>query len=123
MPAPRFVTGREWSDCTIADASSSGARVIFPGIPPAGRDDNVIVEVPQVGMINARVMRSTGNSLGLAFEEVDDDIRDDLIRFLYTVPRQVTVTEPPRATDLLPVIAKRFFGPDLVPNVPHDRPK
>jgi cellulose synthase (UDP-forming) len=108
-----LVSASGWSDCTIGDASLSGALVTFPDTPPAHLGDPVIVDVPQLGMMNARVMRTTGNVLGLAFEDVRDDTKDNLIRFLYTVPRQITASQTPQVTTLLSILTKRFFGPEL----------
>jgi cellulose synthase (UDP-forming) len=109
----RFVSDREWSDCVIADASLSGARLIFQDAPPASTDDTVIVDVPEIGLLNARVARRTVNTLGLAFQDVDEDTKDDLIRFLYTRPRAITIADAPQATFLIPVIFKRLFGAEL----------
>jgi cellulose synthase (UDP-forming) len=113
----RIVSDGGWSDCMIADASLSGARVIFHDMtPPASQDDTVIVDIPEVGLLNARVARRTAHTLGLAFEEVSEDTKDDLIRFLYTRPRAITIAEAPQAAFLLPVIFKRLFGPEFASN-------
>jgi cellulose synthase (UDP-forming) len=109
----RFISDGEWSDCVIADASLSGAHVIFQDAPPASPDDTVIVDVPELGLLNARVARRTVNTLGLAFQDVEEDTKDDLIRFLYTRPRAITIVEAPQAAFLIPVIFKRLFGPEL----------
>jgi cellulose synthase (UDP-forming) len=115
----RLLSANGWSACTIGDASLSGARLIFPEAAPAAAGDPVVVDVPDVGIISARVVRASANSLGLVFEDVSEESKDDLIRFLYTMPRQITVSEPPKATALFPLIAKRLLGPDLVSNQPH----
>src|SRR5262249_46417058 len=110
----RYLADDGWLNCTIADGSLTGALVIFPGLPPASRGERIVIEVPQVGVLDAAVVRSAEHSLGVQFEDVEETTRDNLIRFLYTVPRPVTIAKPPRATSLLPVIARRLFGADLI---------
>jgi cellulose synthase (UDP-forming) len=105
----RFAGDAGWADCTIADASLSGLRITFPGLPPARVGDLVTVEMPDVGLLSARVMRGGGNSLGLSFQDVDEDTKDKLIRTLYTVPRTVTLDAPPKFLSLVPVVAKMMF--------------
>jgi len=114
----RIVSDAGWVDCTIADASLSGAMLLFGNVVPAPVGDHVIVEVPDVGMVTARVARTTANGLGVTFEDVGEDIKDDLIRLLYTMPREVTVAEAPRAATLLPIMFRRLFGSELVPRSP-----
>ena len=110
-----LVSDSGYTVCTIADASLSGALAIFPDTPPASLGDTVIIDVPQLGIFSARVMRRAKNALGLVFEDVSDDSKDALIRYLYTVPRQVTLTLAPRASSLFPIIARQLFGPDRGP--------
>jgi len=73
----------------------------------------VIIDVPQVGMLSARVKRVMADALGVSFEDVSDDIRDRLIRFLFTVTRPVTLGGLPRPGAILPVLARRLFGSDF----------
>jgi hypothetical protein len=117
----RFVSDRGWSDCVISDASLSGALVVFEDEPPGDAGDHVIVDVPEVGIVTARVARKIAHGLGLDFEEVSEDLKDRLIRFLYTVPRTITVTGAPRARTIVPIMLKRLFGPDLGPRLRHDK--
>ena len=119
----RIVSAGGWSDCPIGDASLTGVLVIFPAAPTAEIGDPVIIDVPQVGMLTARVARTPKNGLGLAFEDASDEARDHLIRYLYAVPRRITVSEAPRAATLFHILAKRLFGPDLVQPVHHSEPK
>jgi len=107
-----------WADCTICDASLSGAQVMFSDSPPACLGESIMIDMPDVGMLSARVMRTTENALGLAFEDVSEIAKDNLIRFLFTVPREMMIADIPRATTLLPIIAKRLFGPDFVSGQP-----
>jgi len=115
----RVIANNEWSDCTIADASLSGALAIFRDTPPADPGDDVLIEVPEVGLVTAHVARKTKNTLGLAFDDVNEGTRDGLIRFLYTRPRAITLSEAPRARTLIPILFKRLFGPELA-DVRHD---
>jgi cellulose synthase (UDP-forming) len=117
----RLISDSGWSDCVIGDASLSGALVVFEDAPPADVGDHVIVDVPEVGMVTARVARKVVHGLGLDFEEVSEDLKDGLIRFLYTVPRTITMTGAPQARTLVPIMLKRLFGPDLGPRLRHDK--
>jgi cellulose synthase (UDP-forming) len=111
----RIMTDAGWLDGIIADASLSGAMMRFRDMPAASAGDHVIVDIPDVGVVNARVARQAAGSLGLAFEDVSEDLKDELIRFLYTVPRTVTASSPSPSTALITIIAKRLFGPELTP--------
>jgi cellulose synthase (UDP-forming) len=110
----RIMSDDGWVDCVIGDASLSGALALFRDPPAVAIGDYLTVEIPEVGLVSARVARRTANGLGLAFEDVSEEVKDDLIRLLYTVPRAVTMTDAPRATTLLPILFKRLFGPDHV---------
>jgi hypothetical protein len=110
----RLLSDNEWLDCTIGDASLSGAMVVFKDPPATAVGDYLAVEIPGVGLLGARVARRTPNGLGLAFEDVGEDLKDGLIRLLYTVPREVTMAGVPQATTLVPILLKRFFGPDHI---------
>jgi cellulose synthase/poly-beta-1,6-N-acetylglucosamine synthase-like glycosyltransferase len=110
----RIISGDKWQDCLISDASLSGAMVLLQGPSTATIGDYLTVEVPEVGLVSARVARETSDGLGLAFEDVDDELKDALIRLLYTVPRQVTIDSALHARTLVPVLFKRLFGPDHV---------
>jgi cellulose synthase (UDP-forming) len=109
----RFVTDDGWSDCTIADASVSGALIRFTGKPPAALGELVTIELPNVGLLSARVARVQGEALGVAFEDTPDDVHDNLIRALYTVPRPITL-HAPKSRALVSGIVKRLLGPDIV---------
>jgi hypothetical protein len=79
----------------------------------------VLVEVLEVGLVTAYVARKTKNAHGLAFDDVNEGTRDGLIRFLYTRPRAITLSEAPRARTLIPILFKRLFGPEFA-DVRHD---
>lgn len=118
----RMVAGGEWSDCLIGDASVSGALLVFPDAAPVGLCEAILVDVPQVGLVDGRVVRLVGNALGVNFEYEHEDIGDNLIRFLYTAARRITLAEPPKAASLITAVTKRFFGPDLLPYLRGDKP-
>jgi hypothetical protein len=103
----------DWWECTIADASLSGALLAFRDAPPGKTGDQVMIEMPDVGLLSARVARATATALAIAFEDLSGEAKDNLIRVLYTLPRPVALTEPPETSKLLSVMAKRLFGPDL----------
>ena len=108
----RVISGDNWAECVISDASLSGAMVVFQVPSTVTVGDYLTIEIPGVGLVSARVARSTPRGLGIAFEDVSEDAKDALIRLLYTVPRKVTMTGVPQAKTLVPVLLKRFFGPD-----------
>jgi cellulose synthase (UDP-forming) len=110
----RIISGDDWVDCLISDASLSGAMVLFQSSSTARIGDYLTVEIPGVGLVSARVARNTPRGLGLAFEDVSEDVKDALIRLLYTVPRRVTMAGVPQAKTLVPILLKRLFGPDPI---------
>jgi cellulose synthase/poly-beta-1,6-N-acetylglucosamine synthase-like glycosyltransferase len=102
----------DWWECTIADASLSGALLAFRDAAPAKTGDQVMIEMPDVGLLSARVTRATANALAIAFEDLSAHARDNLIRMLYTLPRPVALSEAPQAPMLLSLMTKRLFGPE-----------
>jgi hypothetical protein len=50
--------------------------------------------------------------LAIAFEDLSEDTRDNLIRTLYSLPRPIALTGTPQTAPLLSAMAKRLFGPD-----------
>jgi cellulose synthase (UDP-forming) len=102
--------GAGWSSCVIADASLTGARLVFPGVPPAREGALLTLEMPEIGRLTSRVVRASDRSLGLSFVDLPDDLKDNLIRHLYTQPRPVTLTEQPKMLTIFGLLAKHAFG-------------
>jgi cellulose synthase (UDP-forming) len=110
--AARCQNGDVWVDCTFADASLGGAQVVFADIVPARASERVYLDLPGVGSVSGRVMRADANSLGIAFDEMPEPVRDNLIRLLFTEARPVARTAPPKMLGIAGTVAQRMFGPD-----------
>jgi cellulose synthase/poly-beta-1,6-N-acetylglucosamine synthase-like glycosyltransferase len=113
IPAFCTVNDDGWWGCAIADASLSGALLAFRDAPRLKTGDRVMIEMPDVGFLSASVTRATANTLGIVFEDLSEDAKDNLIRMLYTQPRPIALTRAPEPATLLSMMAKRLFGPDL----------
>jgi hypothetical protein len=66
--------------------------------------------MPEIGRLTSRVVRASDRSLGLSFVDLPDDLKDNLIRHLYTLPRPVTLTEQPKMLTIFGLLAKHAFG-------------
>jgi cellulose synthase (UDP-forming) len=102
-----------WTSCMIADASLTGAQLLFSNPPQAKLGDLLTLEISDVGIVSARVKRLGGMSVGLAFEDLTDHAKDSMIRLLYTIPRASAVPERQTTSKLFGLMLKRAFGPDL----------
>ncbi|HLZ68021.1 MAG TPA: glycosyltransferase [Aliidongia sp.] len=111
LDAPaRCAAGDSWLPCVIADASLTGARLVFPGAPPARVGARVTLDMPEIGRLTGRVMRADDHALGVVFEDLPGGLKDNLIRHLYTLPRRVTLAEQPKKLTILGLLARHAFG-------------
>jgi cellulose synthase (UDP-forming) len=109
VPA-RCAVGADWWPCVIADASLTGARLVFSGVPPAREGALLTLEMAEIGRLTGRVMRVDDHAFGFVFEDLSDELKDNLIRHLYTLPRPVTLAEQPKKLNILGLVARHAFG-------------
>ncbi|MFO0997948.1 MAG: glycosyltransferase [Alphaproteobacteria bacterium] len=124
-PARSAANGR-WTTCLVADASLTGALVDFDEPPAVATGDLLTLEIPEIGIVSARVKRLAGLSAGLEFEDLSDHAKDALIRALYTIPRASVVPATQSTPTLFLLMLKRAFGPGLIrpaPTKPADSPR
>ncbi|HTI87018.1 MAG TPA: PilZ domain-containing protein [Alphaproteobacteria bacterium] len=105
--------GSAWSVCTVIDASLSGALLSLPSDMPVAAGGRITVDLPDIGIVEATVMRASPQSIGVQFEDMSPDVRDRLIRFLYTAPEAAQAPqEPLRATTIIGLMGRAAFGPE-----------
>lgn len=102
--AIRCLTHGSTVSCRIVDVSSSGAQLQFDSenVPEMGT--GVTLDLPDIGAIDARIMRSWGNDAGIRFEYFEESVRDRLIQRIFTKGMSnASITGSPA------VIAKALF--------------
>jgi len=105
--------GGAWNHCTVVDASLSGAQLSLAGGADVSIGARVSVDLPDVGIVEATVMRAFGQAIGVQFEDTPAEVRDRLIRLLYTAPEAIQATqEPLRPTTILGLMGRAAFGPE-----------
>lgn len=105
----RCLTHGAMVDCRILDISVSGARLRFDRDDAPGTGDGVTLEVPDIGAIEARVVRSVGDGVGLRFEYFEESVRDRLIQHIFTEGMSnASVTGSPTA--IVGALLRRAFG-------------
>jgi cellulose synthase (UDP-forming) len=106
--------GGAWTACTVIDASLSGALLSLgetEPLPPTG--SRIVIDLPEVGIVEGTVMRAVGRSSGIQFNDTAPEVRDRLIRLLYTAPEAAQAAQPPmHPTTIVGLMGRAAFGPE-----------
>ncbi|WP_169978947.1 glycosyltransferase [Tautonia rosea] len=72
-----------WCLASLQNVSSTGAGLYWPPELPIPR--SMMLHLAGGGMLQATVVRTDGETIGLRFELADDRERDDLLRWIYSI--------------------------------------
>jgi cellulose synthase (UDP-forming) len=111
--AGRCVVSGDWNTCVIVDASLSGAFIVMgDGQTQPKVGDPIATDFPEVGLVEGTIIRATPGGLGVLFDDMPPNIRDRLIRLLYTTPDSGTLDVDANVPAILKQMGRAAFGPE-----------
>jgi hypothetical protein len=96
-------------NCRIVDVSSSGALLRFDGDDAPAVGTAVTLDLPEIGTIDARMVRRYEGGMGARFEYFEETVRDRLIQRIFTKGmNNASVTGSP--AEIAKALFMRAFG-------------